>query len=79
MTVKWGKSEMGYVHSKCGRFRIIPEYWGRVNPQVYRVEDKQPGGLGMAWKETQKKCKEWVEHGLNPPVYDGPEITEDML
>ena len=81
--VRWGKSEDGYVTSKCGRFKIIPEFCSRVRPIWYRVEDTQPGGLGMAWKETQTKCKEWVENGLNPPPPDPRfadiKITEDML
>lgn len=77
--VQWGRSEDGFVKSKCGRFRIIPEFWGRVQPQVYRIEDEQRGGLGMATFETQKKCKDWVKNGLNPPKRTWPKITEDML
>jgi len=79
--IRWRRAKDGYVHSHCGRFRIIPEFCGRVRPLWYRVEDTKPGGLGMATLETQKKCKEWVERGLNPPKddRDWPEITEDML
>lgn len=77
--IRWNRAVDGFVESKCGRFRVIPEYWGRANPQMYRVEDTMPGGFGIGHFETQKKCKEWVERGFNPPTYDGPEITEDML
>lgn len=81
VSVFWERSEDGFVTSKCGRFKIKPQFAGRVKPIWYQVEDTSPGGLGMATCETQKKCKAWVERGLNPPTdprFSEP-ITEDML
>ena len=81
MTVRWGRSRDGYVASKCGRYKIKPEFCGRVTPLWYNVEDTRPGGHGMATLGTQKECKDWVERQIDPPkdVRDWPKITEDML
>lgn len=35
--VKWGRSEEGYVFSKCGRYIIDPVFWGRERPHSYRL------------------------------------------
>ena len=83
MTVQWGRSEDGFVESKCGRFKIKPIFAGRYKPIWYQVEDTAPGGHGMATQNTQKECKAWLERQVNPPPpdprFDGLEITEDML
>jgi hypothetical protein len=36
--VKWGRSEDGYVRSKCGRWQITPLFWGCVRPQQYQLK-----------------------------------------
>jgi hypothetical protein len=55
-SIKWGRSDEGFVESKCGRFEISPEYWGCVQPQSYTlidvIEHKQ-----YRQKVTQKDCK----------------------
>jgi hypothetical protein len=79
--IKWQRSEDGFVTSKCGRYKIKPQFAGRVQPIWYQIEDTLPGGHGMATKDTQKDCKEWVEQQVNPPKdqRDWPKITKDML
>ena len=37
--VKWYRSKEGFVESKCGRFSISPEYWGRETAQSYELKD----------------------------------------
>ena len=81
MTIKWGRSEDGFVTSKCGRYRIVPQFAGRVQPIWYQVEDRNPCGYGMATLGTQKECKDWVERQTSPRADERvwPKITEDML
>ncbi len=37
--LKWGPSDEGFVESKCGRFRITPNYCGGTRPETYEVRD----------------------------------------
>jgi len=78
--VQWGRSEDGYAESKCGRFRIIPIFAGRVQPIWYQVIDKETGD--KAQRDTQHECKAWSHARVNPPPMDlqfWPKITDDML
>ena len=46
--VKWGRSEEGFVLSKCGTFEIEPLFWGSTKPQGYRLWDNErPVGQRM--------------------------------
>jgi hypothetical protein len=38
MSIKWSRSIGGFVDSKCGRYEIVPKYWGCVKPQSYVLE-----------------------------------------
>lgn len=79
-SISWGRSEDGYVVSKCGRFRIVPEFCGRSQPIWYRVEDSRADGIGAARFATQRVCKQWVDRSLNPPQErEWPTVTDDML
>jgi hypothetical protein len=55
MKIKWGKSEEGYVESKCGRWRIVPLYCGTTSPQMYEIIDDDEG---RRWTgDTQRMLK----------------------
>jgi hypothetical protein len=55
MTIRWKKSEDGYVTSHCGRWTISPLYWGCVNAQMYELSlDGVPVDRFCA---TQKEAK----------------------
>lgn len=78
--LKWGRSSGGFCESKCGRFGISPEYWGRCEPQSYTLTDRETG-KEYRLLDTQKKAKERANRVLCPaPVYK-PTITisDDMF
>ena len=52
--IKWHKSEEGSCISKCCRFEITPNYWGRVNPLDYHLSFD---GHGLGDFNTQKDAK----------------------
>lgn len=58
--VKWGRSEEGYVESKCGRFDIVPLYMGRCSAQAYNLIDYGPNRneYKTHMSDTQRDCKE---------------------
>jgi len=58
--VKWNKSEDGYCESKCGRFKITPQWWGRVQPQEYKITDKVTEKKSAF--STQRNCKKWADN-----------------
>jgi len=64
-SIKWGRSEDGYVDSKCGLFRIVPKWWGRVSPQEYVVEHR----VEETWtriesadtqRDAKRRAQNWV-------------------
>ena len=57
--IKWGKSESGWVDSKCGRFAISPVFRGREKPDGYRVRDRMSGC--DIERDTQRDAKEQAE------------------
>jgi len=65
--IQWGKSKDGECRSKCGKYRIVPSYWGRTTPVEYRLESKQ----GSCWKviggtyNTQKEVKSIADSLIN--------------
>ena len=75
--LKWKRSDDGFVDSKCGRFQIVPRWWGRVAPQEYILEDK---GKQVGSYDTQRAAKNAAERIVNPPEEeDVPIITPDMI
>lgn len=54
--VKWNRSNEGFVESKCGRFTISPEYWGRESAQSYELKEKQTGKR-YRFQDTQSVAK----------------------
>ena len=77
--IKWGKSVDGFVESKCGRFSISPEYWGRVNPQSYTLFDRK---TKKEYKliDTQKLAKKKADEILNPKPKPKPiKISDDLF
>lgn len=50
MTVKWNRSEDGYVTSKCGRFHIDPLFMGCTTAQAYHLN-------GVGYYNTQREAK----------------------
>jgi hypothetical protein len=64
--IRWGRSEEGYVESKCGRFTISPLYWGHTRPQSYELRDTKTGRVNM-YLDTQADAKDtaggWVRQG----------------
>ena len=65
-TVEWGRSEDGYVESKCGRFHISPLFIGRTTAQGYKVDDTETGNSYGGPDFTQKMCKEWAQKQTDP-------------
>ena len=65
--IKWGRSDDGYVDSKCGQFRLVPKWWGRVNPQEYVVEHQNSRGewirvtAGDSQREAKKYAQRWKD------------------
>jgi len=64
--IKWGKSEDGYIESKCDRFRIVPNFWGRCNPQDFTVEYKDNDKIIKIRSgcDTQKEAKQEAQKWL---------------
>lgn len=63
--LKWNKSKEGFTDSKCGRFRITPEYWGRCNPQSYKLIITASKSATHSFN-TQKQAKEYANELINP-------------
>lgn len=59
--IKWGRSEDGFVDSKCGRFSIVPNYCGTTRPQDYNVRDKDRKIIISHMAQTISEAKEDVE------------------
>ena len=58
--IKWGRSQEGYVTSKCGRFEISPKFWGNANPTGYELTFCSQK-IGDFEYETQAQAKEEAE------------------
>ena len=56
--VKWNRSEDGFVNSKCGDYRIVPKWWGRVQPQEFVLEFM---GKRICSRDTQREAKEQAQ------------------
>ena len=56
--IKWGRSDEGFVESKCGRWHITPLYWGCTRPQAYALRDAKTKKKIGAWYETQWDAKQ---------------------
>lgn len=64
-TIKWTKSHEGFTESKCGRFRITPEYWGRCNPQSYKLSITASKSATYSF-DTQTQAKEYAQELTTP-------------
>ena len=66
--VKWGRSDEGYVDSKCGRFDIVALYCGTTRPQAYAVYYTDPVTLSRtcieSFADTQSQCKDEADEYL---------------
>jgi hypothetical protein len=62
-SVKWKRSDDGYVESTCGRFGIKPLWCGRTTPQfydaVYRADDRTCEVI-VRMVNTQREAKDRV-------------------
>ena len=58
--VEWGRSDEGYVTSKCERFDIVPLYMGTTRAQAYNLIDYGPDGdlYITRMSDTQRDCKD---------------------
>lgn len=61
MSIKWNRSEDGYVDSKCGRFQIRPLFCGRTRPIWFLATDTTTTNKKSSYCNTQKEAKEWSE------------------
>jgi len=60
--IKWGRSDDGFIESKCGNYAIFPEFWGCVSAQNYKLQVKKEGvfvTLPVIFN-TQKEAKEAI-------------------
>lgn len=77
--VQWSRSSSGFCESKCGRFGISPEYWGRCEPQSYTLTDRE-SGKEYRLLDTQKKAKHRANQILSPPPPQPRiEISDDLF
>jgi hypothetical protein len=68
VTVRWKKSEEGYVESHCGHWKITPEYWSCVNPQAYTLwRDNKKVSYGCS---TQRDAKQSADNIVNRETQD---------
>ena len=65
--VKWGRSEEGYVESKCGRFDIVPLWMGTTRAQAYDLIDTGPNRnlYVRTMHDTQRLAKEHAQEIIN--------------
>jgi len=62
-----GRSDNGFIESKCGRFQIIPFWWGRCTPQEYVVKyNKNNEKIKIrsgcdTQKEAKQEAEKWLE------------------
>jgi hypothetical protein len=75
MNVYWKRSDDGFCDSKCGIYKIVPKFWGCLNPTSYEL---WTNGKLSATRTTQKECKEFV---INPPIVilPDPNVNIDDL
>jgi len=58
MEIRWNKSDDGFISSKCGKYEIRPNFWGRCNPLNYTL---YRGTEKLTTEETQKECKNYLK------------------
>lgn len=68
--IKWGRSEDGYVDSKCRRYKIKPLYFGCVKPQWF--EARYYAEVISRWCSTQREAKEVCEGHLQKVTKEKP-------
>jgi hypothetical protein len=71
MTIQWGRSDNGYVESKCGRFSIHALCMGTTRPQGYELWANGHGRIADA--DTQAQAKREAEEWLKRTVTIGTE------
>jgi hypothetical protein len=54
---RWTPSEDGYTETRCGRFRIEPNWYGRTRPVSYSLYDREASGRPVFGSHTQADCK----------------------
>ena len=65
-TIKWNRSENGFVTSKCGRFSVDPLFMGCETAQAYEVFDCSPTGKRIArFLNTQREAKQAAQDFLD--------------
>jgi len=66
-----GRSDNGFIESKCGRFQIIPFWWGRCTPQEYVVKyNKNNEKIKIrSGCDTQKEAKQYLVK-IRKHIYD---------
>lgn len=63
-TVKWHRSDEGYVTSHCSRFEIWPRFCGTTRPQFYDGYDNQEKcvfGSGDTQSQVKDEVDDWLE------------------
>lgn len=55
-TVQWKRSQDGFVESRCGRWKITPEYWSCTDPQAFTLH--RDGKIVARHCETQRDAKD---------------------
>lgn len=58
--INWNRSSEGHIESKCKRFVIVPEYWGRERAQSYELKDRLTGERYRVLS-TQRDAKDKAE------------------
>lgn len=57
--IRWHRSDDGFVESKCGQWRIVPNYCGTTRPQDYQLW--RDNVLVEYMARTQRDAKETAE------------------
>lgn len=63
MKVRWKQAVEGFVHSHCGRWRIVPLYCGCTRPQMYELlrDDKVVSGSCSTQREAKDEADRLAE------------------
>ena len=54
--IRWKRSQEGFVESRCGRWKITPEYWSCVDPQAFTLS--RDGEIVARHCSTQRDAKD---------------------
>lgn len=60
--IHWKRSREGFVESRCGRWKITPEYWGCVDPQAFTLH--RDNTIVVRNCATQREAKQDAENLL---------------